>query len=165
MSQVEVTLATITVSLPTASIFFRWVYEGQQRVVTSTRRNLPLRPYSSYITSIVGDDDTKTSTMTSTIVATPHMSPTNEFHPHEISTNIGTGSQIPESHSKNPLDTMNHQRLSSISKASSNITMVRHSNEIEDEEEDDDGNFFEMLVPSDRFYPAATVLKPRPPVV
>ncbi|KAF3906895.1 hypothetical protein ABW21_db0209919 [Orbilia brochopaga] len=203
-NNVEILLTMITTCIPTASLFFKWVYNkpkipSASAVLRRTIRKPRLKKRaesSAESMKTAGTDDTydtdwtKGDTIRSeispddsiTAIKPPPMAkvksiddtpPPNNIH-LTVSEAESTRPQSPRSangsindrerrysHSSSCRTRGRTLRFQDLASPSRKSTLSLRETDMGDEEED---NFYEMLVPSDSFFPLGTGLRPRPAV-
>jgi len=141
LSFVEITFATLTICTPTASVFFRWAYSDY-----TPRRSDRKRPS-------IRDLQDKPSLGLSTL------NPPQPQQSNPLSTTDTNSTKFIKDVPFSILDETKHEPVTQQRWVPDEDTVWPNNNEIDDE---DDDNFFELLVPSDHFFPVTTALNPRP---
>ncbi|KAK6528588.1 hypothetical protein TWF281_009827 [Arthrobotrys megalospora] len=191
-NNIEIFLVMITACVPTANLFFKWAYNkpGIPAACSPSRRRRTIRKQrrkkdiDSTIDSVQTEDTYDTDWMKGDTIQSDQFCRPIE-NPKNLS-NIPTIEEAPA-----PLEPALSKQNSSLSiekdrdllppptrssignarylyrgeasgSSRKSIVSLRETETGEGEEEED--NFYEMLIPSDAFFPFGTGLRPRPPV-
>jgi len=146
----------ITTCLPTAAFLFEWIY-AQKKNTRKARESL--HNLASTLTS-------RNSTLVPTISEPGTLNDLSLKHEkHEVMEVCTVITECPDPN-KDPQITTTELEITQVT-AEVEVKEVAFADEkypydVDIEEHDDDDNFFELLQPSDRFFPHATQLGPRP---
>lgn len=154
-TQVEVIVAMVTTCLPTAAFLFEWIYAQKKN---SRRARKSLQNLASTLTS-------RTSTLVAVVSEQGTIDDSPKYAKHEVREICTVVTECPDTHMDPQISTTNLGITQVTTEAEvKEVVFVeeKHQYEVDIEENDDDDNFFELLAPSDRFFPHATQLGPRP---
>jgi len=157
-TQIEVICAMITTCLPTAAFLFEWIYAQKKN---TRRARESLHNLASTLTS-------RSSTLVPAVYEQGTIKSINDspkHMEHQVIEVFEPVTECPEAHIKPQISATDlgiTQTVKEVEVKGVVFADEKSQYDIDVDENDDDDNFFELLAPSDRFFPHATQLGPRP---